>query len=107
MLHLDRTEEWNLVCRMLETLKKNGGKYTIKDLSGILGFSTYSKHFQKLPIWIKLQNEAVFTPTGKTNSGAVIYYFDWNKLKEVFVNCNMVERAIKATKGRINKVIGR
>jgi len=103
VLHIDRTEELNLVLRMLETLKT--GEYTIRRLSAVLGFSTYSGRLQKTTLWDKLQNNGVFTPTERSSGNAVIYYFDWRKLREEFVHCNMVDRMIKATKRKIDRVV--
>jgi hypothetical protein len=103
MLHIDRTEEWNLICRMLETMES--GEYTIKRISALLGFSMYSKHLHKLPIWEKLKNEGVFRETGKTNTGADVYYFDWELLRKKFIESNMVQRAMKATKGRLGELL--
>lgn len=91
---------------MLETLRRPGGEYTIKELSALLGFSTYSKHFQKLTLWPKLKNEQVFVENGCTKTGAIVYYFDWERLRNAFANSNMVNRAIKATRRKIDRVIG-
>ena len=81
VLHIDRTEELNLVLRMLETLKT--GEYTIRRLSAVLGFSTYSGRLQKTTLWDKLQNNGVFTPTERSSGNAVIYYFDWRRKKGI------------------------
>jgi len=85
MLVIDTFEELKLIFRMIDTLKNR--EYTIPELSSVLGFSMYSGHFYKLPLFKKLLMERVFVIS--KNSKPAYYSFDIDRMKDVLSECEV------------------